>query len=63
MEELVSARIFFSLASGAGYSFRAVHAYFYSHSCCMTFFFTVTALQEIIFLIFHSLLKDQMVNP
>ena len=62
MEELVSAIIFFSLVSGAGYSFTAVHAYFYSHSCCMTFFI-VTALQEIIFSIFHSFLKDQMVNP
>ena len=29
---------FFSLASGTGNFFRAVHAFFYSHSCCMAFF-------------------------
>ena len=53
MEELVSARTFFSLASGAGNSFRAVHA----------FFFTVKALQEIFSQIFHSPPpKDQMVH-
>ena len=38
MEELVSARIFFSLASDAGNFFRAVYAFFFSHSCCMIFF-------------------------
>ena len=27
----------FSLASGAGNFFRAVHAFFYYHSCCMIF--------------------------
>ena len=49
MEELVSARIFFfSLASGVSNFFRAVHAFFYSHSCCKIFL-TVKALQEIFF--------------
>ena len=46
MEELVSARIFFSLASGVGNILRAVYAIFHSHSCCMILFLTVKALQE-----------------
>ena len=37
MEELVSAIIFFSLASGAGNFVRAVYSFFFSHSCCMIF--------------------------
>ena len=49
VEELVSARIFFSLASGAGNFLRAVHAFFYSHSCCVIFVLTVKALQEFFF--------------
>ena len=58
MEELVSAKFFFSLASGAGNFFRAVYAFFFSHSCCMTFL-TVKALLEFFSQIFHSSpLKD-----
>ena len=38
MEKLVSAIIFFSLASGVGNFFRAVYSFFFSHSCCMIFF-------------------------
>ena len=48
MEELVSARIFFSLASGASTIFLGLCMYFFSHSCCMfACFFTAKALQEI----------------
>ena len=54
MEELVSTRFFFSLASGAGNSFIAVHAFFLSHSCCMILFWTIKALQEFFSQIFHS---------
>ena len=43
MEELVSARIFSSLASGIDNS-----CIFYGHLCCMIFF-TVKALQEFFF--------------
>ena len=41
----------FSLSSGAGIFFMAVHAFSNSRSCCMIFFFffTVKALQEIYF--------------
>ena len=49
MEELVSARLFFSFASGAGIVFGAVLAFFHSPSCCMIFFI-VKALQEFFFL-------------
>ena len=54
MEELVSARIFFSLASGAGTIFRAVYAFFLAIHVAWVFFFTAKALQEIFSQIFHS---------
>ena len=47
-EELVSVIIFFSLASGAGNFFRAVHAFFL-YPFTLHDFFTVKALQGIFF--------------
>ena len=70
MEELVSARLFFSFASGAGIVFGAVLAFFHSPSCCIIFFI-VKALQEFFFLKSYIprtppssflKLKDQMVH-
>ena len=48
MEELVSAITFFLTGKWCRQFFRAAHAFFYSHSCCMIFL-TVEALHEFFF--------------
>ena len=60
---MVSVIIFFSLASGAGNFFRAVHAFFL-YPFTLHDFFTVKALQGIFFSqISPPPLKNQMVHP
>ena len=56
VEELVSARFFFLLASGADKFFRAAHVFFFIAISCMHMisFLTVKALQEFFSQIFHS---------
>ena len=64
MEELVSARTFFSLASGAGSFFKAVHAFLFSYFCCVMVFFYCNSFAGNFFLKCSTPpLNDQMVRP
>ena len=58
----MSARIFLSVASGAGNFLELCMHFVYSHLCCMIFF-TVKALQEIFLQIFHSPSKIKWSTP
>ena len=62
MEELVSARIFFSLASGAGTIFRAVYAFFLAIHVAWGFFLLQRLCRKFFLKSSTPPLKDQMVH-